>query len=77
MDDSYPGFGRITRKFKESFDELSECQKEQRELLYRKQDQAEHALRNLQKIVETKIGQQANLIAIFNLKELKGSGINS
>lgn len=69
MDDAYPGYGRITRKFEESFDELNECQKTQRELLYKKREEAEHSLRNLQKIVETKIGQQANLIAIYNLKE--------
>jgi hypothetical protein len=69
MDDAYPGYGRITRKFEESFDELNECQKTQRELLYKNREEAEHALRNLQKIVETKIGQQANLIAIYNIKE--------
>lgn len=69
MDDAYPGYGRITRKFEESFNELNECQKTQRELLYKNREEAEHALRNLQKIVETKIGQQANLIAIYNIKE--------
>jgi hypothetical protein len=69
MDDAYPGYGRITRKFEESFDELNECQKTQRELLYKNKEDAEHALRNLQKIVETKIGQQANLIAVYNIKE--------
>lgn len=69
MDDAYPGYGRITRKFEESFDELNECQKTQRELLYKNREEAEHALRNLQKIVETKIGQQANLIALYNIKE--------
>jgi hypothetical protein len=69
MDDSYPGYGKITKRFEYAFEELNECRKTQSELLYTNNDEALQVIRDLQKIVESKIAQQSNLVAMYNIKE--------
>lgn len=69
MDDSYPGYGKITKRFEDAFEELNDCRKTQSELLHTNKEKALQEIRDLQKIVETKIAQQANLVAMFNIKE--------
>jgi hypothetical protein len=69
MDDSYPAYGKITKRFEDAFEELNDCRKIQSELLNTNKNKALNEIRDLQKIVETKIAQQANLVAMFNIKE--------
>jgi hypothetical protein len=71
MDDLYPGYGKVTKRFQEAYEELEACRQEQSHRLEESRNMAISNLKELRKSVESKINIQSNIISLYNLKEQK------